>query len=36
VTEGCIGCHNAHPESPKQNFKLKDVMGAMVISIPLT
>ena len=35
VTEGCIGCHNAHPESPKRDFKLNDVMGAMVISIPL-
>jgi hypothetical protein len=35
VTEGCIGCHNAHPESPKRDFKLNDVMGAMVISIPV-
>ena len=35
VTEGCIGCHNAHPESAKRDFKLNDVMGAMVISIPL-
>ena len=35
VTEGCIGCHNAHPESPKRDFKINDVMGAMVISIPV-
>ena len=35
VTEGCIGCHNAHPESAKRDFKLNDVMGAMVISIPV-
>ena len=35
VTEGCIGCHNAHPESAKRDFKINDVMGAMVISIPL-
>ena len=35
VTDGCIGCHNAHPESPKRDFKLNDVMGAMVISIPV-
>ena len=35
VTQGCVGCHNAHPESPKRDFKLNDVMGAMVISIPV-
>jgi len=35
VTEGCIGCHNAHPESAKRDFKINDVIGAMVISIPV-
>ena len=35
VTEGCIGCHNAHPESAKRDFKINDVMGAIVISIPV-
>jgi hypothetical protein len=35
VTESCIGCHNAHPESPRRDFKLNDVIGAMVISIPV-
>jgi hypothetical protein len=35
VTQGCIGCHNAHPESAKRDFKINDVMGAMVISIPV-
>jgi Protein of unknown function (DUF3365) len=35
VTQACIGCHNAHPDSPKRDFKLNDVMGAMVISIPV-
>lgn len=35
VTQACIGCHNAHPDSPKRDFKLNDVMGAIVISIPL-
>jgi hypothetical protein len=35
VTQGCIGCHNAHPESSKRDFKINDVMGAMVISIPV-
>ena len=35
VAQGCIGCHNAHPESPKRDFKVNDVIGAMVISIPV-
>jgi hypothetical protein len=35
VTQACIGCHNAHPRSPKRDFKLNDVMGGIVISIPL-
>jgi hypothetical protein len=35
VTQGCIACHNTHPESSKRDFKINDVMGAMVISIPV-
>jgi hypothetical protein len=35
VTQACIGCHNAHPNSPKRDFKIDDVMGGIVISIPL-
>ncbi len=35
VTQACIGCHNVHPRSPKKDFKLKDVMGGLVIEIPL-
>lgn len=35
MTQACIGCHNAHPDSPKRDFKINDVMGAMVISIPV-
>jgi hypothetical protein len=35
VTQACIGCHNVHPRSPKRDFKLNEVMGGMVISIPL-
>ena len=36
VSQACIGCHNAHPNSPKRNFKLDDVMGGIVITIPLS
>jgi len=35
VTQACIGCHNAHPNSPKRDFKINDVMGGIVITIPL-
>ena len=35
VAQACIGCHNSHPDSPKRDFKLNDVMGGIVISIPL-
>lgn len=36
VTHACIACHNAHPQSPKHDFKIDDVMGGMVIEIPLS
>jgi hypothetical protein len=35
VTQACIGCHNAHPRSPKTDFQLNDVMGGLVIEIPV-
>ena len=35
VSQACIGCHNVHPNSPKKDFKTNDVMGGIVISIPL-
>ena len=36
VTAACVECHNAHPSSPKRDFKVGDVMGGLVISFPLT
>jgi len=35
VSQACIGCHNAHPDSPRRDFKINDVIGAIVISIKL-
>ncbi|MCZ6801527.1 MAG: DUF3365 domain-containing protein [Nitrospirae bacterium] len=35
VSRACVSCHNAHPESPKRDFKLNDVMGGIVIHVPL-
>ena len=36
VSQACIGCHIAHPDGPKQNFKQNDVMGAIMVSVPLS
>lgn len=35
VSLACITCHNAHPNSPKNDFKLNDVMGGIVLTIQL-
>lgn len=31
----CVGCHNTHPRSTKKDFKQGDVMGAIVVRVPL-
>jgi len=31
----CIECHNHHPRSPRRDFKLNDVMGGIVVRVPL-
>jgi hypothetical protein len=35
VSSACVTCHNSHPLSPKQDFKVNDVMGGIAITIPL-
>lgn len=35
VAEACIKCHNNHQDTPKKDFKMDDVMGGVVIRIPL-
>jgi adenylate cyclase len=30
----CVTCHNAHPDSPKKDWKLNDVMGATTWTYP--
>ena len=35
VSHACVSCHNAHPASPKKDFKVDEVMGGLVIEIPL-
>ena len=31
----CVACHNQHPRSPRRDFKVNDVMGALVVRVPL-
>lgn len=35
VAEACSSCHNDHKDSPRTDFKGGDVMGGVVIRIPL-
>ena len=35
INTACITCHNAHALSPKRDFKMGDLMGGIVITIPL-
>jgi hypothetical protein len=35
VVSACVECHNAHKDSPRHDFKVGDVMGGIVIRIPL-
>jgi len=35
VSPSCVTCHNAHEDSPRTDFKQGDVMGGVVIRIPL-
>lgn len=35
VSEACTSCHNDHKDSPKNNFKVGEIMGGVVIRVPL-
>ncbi len=32
VAQGCVNCHNAHPDTPKNDWKLGDVRGILEIN----
>ena len=36
VSDACVDCHNAHKESPRHDFKRGDVMGGVVIALPVS
>ena len=33
--EACVNCHNQHKDSPKKDFKVGDVVGGLVVRVPL-
>ena len=35
TVNACADCHNRNPESPKKDFKVGDVMGGLVVRVPL-
>ena len=35
VTQSCASCHNEHPNSPRRDYKVGDVMGGLIITIPI-
>jgi len=35
VSQACVDCHNKHPNSPRRDYKLNDVMGGIVITFPI-
>ncbi|MDE3019438.1 MAG: DUF3365 domain-containing protein [Nitrospirota bacterium] len=36
VSQACVTCHNQHINSSRRDFKLHDVMGGIVITIPVS
>lgn len=36
VSPSCVACHNADPRSAKHDYKLNDVLGGVLISIPVS
>lgn len=33
--EGCVSCHNKHPDTPKNTWSLGDVRGVLEVQIPI-
>lgn len=36
VSESCVKCHNAHPNSSRRDYNINDVMGGVIITIPVS
>ena len=35
LREGCVNCHNTHPDTPKNDWQVGDVRGILEISLPM-
>ena len=35
IVSSCVDCHNAHPASSKRDFHTGEVMGGMIVRVPL-
>ncbi|EDN65962.1 adenylate/guanylate cyclase [Beggiatoa sp. PS] len=35
VSQACVACHNNHQDSPRTDFELNEIMGGVVIRIPI-
>ena len=35
MEQGCVDCHNTHPDSPKKDWKVGDIRGVQVIELPV-
>lgn len=35
MKKGCVDCHNSHPDSPKQDWKVGDIRAVQVFEIPV-
>ncbi|MGH7261908.1 MAG: Tll0287-like domain-containing protein, partial [Nitrospiraceae bacterium] len=36
ISQACVKCHNTHLNSPKKDYRLNDVMGGIIITIPVS
>ena len=34
LSPSCVSCHNSHPDSPRRDFQLGEVMGGLEIDVP--
>jgi len=33
--QGCVDCHNTHPDTPKNDWQLNDVRGVLEVQVPI-
>jgi len=33
--QGCVDCHNSHPDTPKNDWRLRDLRGVLEVQVPI-